>query len=150
MAVDQLSKYHDVSDKLYFRLGEVAELAGVPSYVLRFWESEFSIISPTRTDSGQRLYRKSDVEIILTIKHLLHEKRFTIEAAKQHLRQKYAINDADSIDDSDTERIPETGTQFIMEIESHIPQHTAETPPDSAATIKEIYLELQRIRELLS
>jgi DNA-binding transcriptional MerR regulator len=76
----------DIPDKLYFRIGEVAEIIGVPSYVLRFWETEFPLIRPKRTGSGQRLYRKTDVELILTIKHLLHEKRFTIEGAKQHLR----------------------------------------------------------------
>jgi DNA-binding transcriptional MerR regulator len=78
----------DIPDKLYFRIGEVAEIIGVPSYVLRFWETEFPYIRPKRTDSGQRLYRRNDVELILTIKHLLHEKRFTIEGAKQHLRSK--------------------------------------------------------------
>jgi DNA-binding transcriptional MerR regulator len=78
----------DIPDKLYFKIGEVAEIIGVPSYVLRFWETEFPYIRPKRTGSGQRLYRKNDVELILTIKHLLHEKRFTIEGAKQHLRAK--------------------------------------------------------------
>jgi DNA-binding transcriptional MerR regulator len=76
----------EIPDKLYFRIGEVAELAGVPSYVLRFWETEFPRIKPKRTGAGQRLYRRSDVAFILTIKHLLHEKRYTIQGAKQHLR----------------------------------------------------------------
>lgn len=78
----------EIPDKLYFRIGEVAELAGVPSYVLRFWETEFPRIKPKRTGAGQRLYRRSDVAFILTIKHLLHEKRYTIQGAKQHLRTK--------------------------------------------------------------
>jgi DNA-binding transcriptional MerR regulator len=75
-----------IPDKLYFRIGEVAAIAGVPSYVLRFWESEFPAIRPKRTQAGQRRYRKADVELILTIKHLLHEKRFTIQGARQRLR----------------------------------------------------------------
>jgi DNA-binding transcriptional MerR regulator len=79
-----------IPDKLYFRIGEVADLAGVPSYVLRFWETEFPRIRPKRTRSGQRLYRRSDVALVLTIKHLLHEKRFTIQGAKKHLRAKAA------------------------------------------------------------
>jgi DNA-binding transcriptional MerR regulator len=80
----------EIPDKLYFRIGEVADLAGVPSYVLRFWETEFPRIKPKRTSAGQRLYRRSDVAFILTIKHLLHEKRYTIKGAKKHLRTKAA------------------------------------------------------------
>ena len=72
-------------DKLYFRIGEVNAITGLPSYVLRFWETEFKKINPKRTSSGQRLYRKSDIELILRIKHLLYEKKYTIKGAKQYL-----------------------------------------------------------------
>jgi DNA-binding transcriptional MerR regulator len=78
-------------DKLYFRIGEVSAIAGIPSYVLRFWETEFKKIKPKRTSSGQRLYRKNDVELILRIKHLLYDKKYTIQGAKQHLN---ALNTA--------------------------------------------------------
>jgi DNA-binding transcriptional MerR regulator len=80
----------ELPDKLYFKVGEVSAIVGVPAYVLRFWESEFKKISPKRTSSGQRLYRKKDVELILWIKHLLYEKKFTIEGAKQRLKAKPA------------------------------------------------------------
>lgn len=76
----------EIPDKLYFRIGEVSSITDVESYVLRFWETEFSSINPKRTESGQRLYRKKDVELIFTIKHLLYEKKFTIQGAKQYLR----------------------------------------------------------------
>ena len=76
----------ELPDKLYFKIGEVSEIAGIPAYVLRFWESEFKAISPMRTPAGQRQYKRSDVELILTIKHLLYDKKFTIEGAKRHLR----------------------------------------------------------------
>jgi DNA-binding transcriptional MerR regulator len=76
-----------IPEKLYFRIGEVSQIAGVPSYVLRFWETEFPTVKPRRTESGQRLYRQTDVERILLIKHLLHDKRFTIQGARQYLRQ---------------------------------------------------------------
>ncbi len=76
-----------IPEKLYFRIGEVSDIAGVPSYVLRFWETEFPSVRPRRTESGQRLYRKADVERILLIKRLLHDKRFTIQGARQYLRQ---------------------------------------------------------------
>ena len=75
-------------DKLYYRIGEVSKIAGVPAYVLRFWESEFPDIRPGRSSSGQRTYRKKDVELILTIKHLLYEKKYTIEGARKHLKLK--------------------------------------------------------------
>jgi DNA-binding transcriptional MerR regulator len=75
-----------IPDKLYFKIGEVTDITGLESYVLRFWESEFPIISPKRTESGQRLYRKADVESILLIKNLLYVKKFTIEGAKKFLK----------------------------------------------------------------
>lgn len=74
-----------IPDKLYFKIGEVSKIAGVPAYVLRFWESEFAFIRPKRTPTGHRLYRRADVESILEIKHLLHQKRFTLEGARKHL-----------------------------------------------------------------
>ena len=75
-----------IPDKLYFKIGEVSEIAGVPSHVLRFWESEFPRISPKRTSSGQRLYTRREVELILEIKSLLYQRKFTIAGARQHLR----------------------------------------------------------------
>ncbi len=73
-------------DKLYFKIGEVADLVGVKPYVLRYWESEFSIIKPTKTKSKHRLYRRKDVETLLQIKQLLHNERFTIEGARKRMK----------------------------------------------------------------
>jgi DNA-binding transcriptional MerR regulator len=75
-------------DKLFFRIGEVSRIADVPASVLRFWESEFPRIKPRRTETGQRVYRHKDVELILDIKKLLYEEKFTIKGARQHLRSK--------------------------------------------------------------
>jgi DNA-binding transcriptional MerR regulator len=80
-----------IPDKLYFKIGEVSHIAGVPAHVLRFWESEFPKISPRRTDSGQRLYTRKEVELILEIKTLLYQRRFTIDGARQHLRSRSGI-----------------------------------------------------------
>ena len=74
------------TDKLYFRIGEVARIVGVPAYVLRYWESEFPMVRPDKGRNGQRIYRRKDVETLLRIKHLLHERRFTIEGARRQLR----------------------------------------------------------------
>ena len=76
----------DIPDKLYFKIGEVSELLGVEPYVLRYWESEFPGLSPKKSGTGHRLYRRKDVELLLRIKHLLYEKRFTIEGARQSLQ----------------------------------------------------------------
>jgi DNA-binding transcriptional MerR regulator len=78
----------EIPNKLYFRIGEVAKLAGIKPYVLRFWESEFSGLGPKKSGTGQRLYRRKDVELVLEIKRLLYEKRFTIEGARKMLETK--------------------------------------------------------------
>ena len=75
-----------IPDKLYFRIGEVSRLCGLPSYVLRFWETEFNQLKPSKSGTGQRMYRKIDVENVLLIKKLLYDQGFTIAGARQQLR----------------------------------------------------------------
>jgi DNA-binding transcriptional MerR regulator len=75
----------EIPDKLYFRIGEVARLAAVKPYVLRYWETEFPTIAPKKSGTGHRLYRRKDVETVLEIKRLLYDKRFTIEGARKAL-----------------------------------------------------------------
>lgn len=77
----------NIPDKLYFRIGEVSDLVGVKPYVLRYWESEFQDIHPTKSKSGQRLYRRRDVEVLMAIKSLLYEERFTINGARKRLKE---------------------------------------------------------------
>jgi DNA-binding transcriptional MerR regulator len=72
-----------IPDKLYFKIGEVAKIAEVPTHVLRYWESEFPRIRPKRANSKQRLYRKQDVELIVEIKSLLHDRGYTIAGARK-------------------------------------------------------------------
>jgi DNA-binding transcriptional MerR regulator len=76
----------EIPDKLYFRIGEVAHLLGLEPYVLRYWEREFPKLAPKKSETGHRMYRRKDVELLLKIKHLLYEKRFTIEGARQWLQ----------------------------------------------------------------
>src|SRR5207244_4863046 len=75
-----------IPDKLYCRIGEVSRLCSLPSYVLRFWETEFPQLKPTKSSTGQRMYRRLDVENVLRVKKLLYEEGFTIAGARQHLR----------------------------------------------------------------
>jgi len=75
-----------IPEKLYFRIGEVAELCRLPAYVLRFWETEFPQLKPVKSSTGQRMYRRKDVESVLRIKQLLYDQGFTIAGARQHMR----------------------------------------------------------------
>jgi DNA-binding transcriptional MerR regulator len=75
----------EIPDKLYFRIGEVARLGGIKPYVLRFWETEFPALDPKKSGTGHRLYRRKDVQLVLEIKRLLYEKRYTIEGARKFL-----------------------------------------------------------------
>jgi DNA-binding transcriptional MerR regulator len=81
-----------IPDKLYFRIGETAELCHLPAYVLRFWETEFPQLKPVKSSTGQRMYRHKDVENVLRIKKLLYEEGFTIAGARQHLRTESKID----------------------------------------------------------
>jgi DNA-binding transcriptional MerR regulator len=75
----------EIPDKLYFRIGEVSQLAETKPYVLRYWETEFPTLKPTKSATGHRLYRRPDVEMVLKIKRLLYEEGFTIEGARKYL-----------------------------------------------------------------
>jgi DNA-binding transcriptional MerR regulator len=79
----------EIPDKLYFRIGEVARLCEVPTYVLRFWESEFPQLKPNKGGTGQRLYRRRDVEMALRVKTLLYDEGYTIPGARQALKSEF-------------------------------------------------------------
>jgi len=112
-----------IPDKLYFKIGEVAKMADVPTHVLRYWESEFSEISPKRANSKQRLYRKQDVELILSIKTLLHDQGYTIAGARKLL---------------ESGQTPETATEEKQVIVK------------GAITLQAIKKELKELQQLLS
>jgi DNA-binding transcriptional MerR regulator len=78
----------EVPDRLYFRIGEVSDITGVPPYVLRYWESEFPALQPRKSGGGQRLYRKRDVTMILEIKKLLYQERYTVAGARRRLTER--------------------------------------------------------------
>lgn len=114
-------------DKIYYRIGEVAELTDVKPYVLRYWESEFKWMAPGKSRSNQRLYRKQDIETILLIKRLLYEERFTIAGAKKRLKEL----------GSSAERAAALAEPPPMD------------PSDWAGNVREIRSELEAIRALL-
>ena len=75
-------------DKLFYKIGEVAEVAGVRTSVLRFWETEFAFLKPSKSSTGQRLYSKNEVELVLQVKELLYNEKFTIEGVKKRISSK--------------------------------------------------------------
>src|ERR1700741_3693180 len=88
-----------IPDRLYFKIGDVAQICGVETYVLRFWETQFPQLKPNKSGTGQRLYRKREVELALEIKRLVHEEGYTIAGARQalengHKRAKAAASPA--------------------------------------------------------
>jgi DNA-binding transcriptional MerR regulator len=100
-----------IPDKPFFKIGEAARLCAVKPYVLRYWETEFHSIRPQKTRSQQRLYRRKDVELLLKIRHLLYDERFTIEGARARLRELGHDEGAPP-----TLPPPEIGTEVIRKI----------------------------------
>lgn len=103
---DQVPGAGQIPDKVYFRIGEVSSLVGVEPHVLRYWESEFKLIRPRRAKSNQRLYRRQDVEALLLVRELLHDRGYTITGARKFLEQGAgdASAPAEAVPDSDMPR----------------------------------------------
>jgi DNA-binding transcriptional MerR regulator len=79
-----------IPDRLYFKIGDVARICGLETYVLRFWETQFPQLKPNKSGTGQRLYRRHDVELVLRIKHLVHTEGYTLSGARQALEQAHS------------------------------------------------------------
>ncbi|HVW85651.1 MAG TPA: MerR family transcriptional regulator [Bryobacteraceae bacterium] len=105
------SPHTAIPDKLFFRIGEVSQMIGVEPYVLRYWETEFRGLSPKKSSSGQRMFRRKDVELLFRIRHLLYERKFTIEGARKALLSD-APNDVSAM---------ETGQQALSQTPDALP-----------------------------
>lgn len=79
--------FKPLPDKLFFRIGDVSELLGVKAYVLRYWETEFPMVTPTKSQAGHRVYKKQDVELLQLVQHLLYNERYSIEGARKRIRE---------------------------------------------------------------
>lgn len=75
--------------KLFYKIGEVSRITGIETYVLRYWESEFPLLSPKKNSGGQRVYQQKDIDIILRIKKMLYEEGFTISGARKKLQEQF-------------------------------------------------------------
>jgi len=125
-----------IPDKLYFRIGDVAKLCGVEAYVLRFWESEFPQLKPNKSGTGQRLYRRRDVELALRIKQLLYADGYTIAGA----RQVFTAEARESKRLAQSESPPvRAGSQPVVP-----------NPKASAAPLEKLRMELREILGILS
>ncbi len=76
-----------IPDRMYFKIGEVCKITGIKPYVLRYWETEFDLISPEKSKANQRVYQRRDIESVLLIKQLLWSERYSIEGARQKLKE---------------------------------------------------------------
>ena len=126
----------EIPDRLFFKIGDVSELTGVESHVLRFWETEFPSLSPRKTSSGQRQYRRKDIETVLAIKSLLYNEGYTIAGARKALRGKRK-GAAEAATDEDAPAV----------------ETTAVTPGPSAVSpsaLQEIRAKLEQILQLLA
>ncbi|GHT37640.1 hypothetical protein AGMMS49593_05150 [Endomicrobiia bacterium] len=113
-------KIPPIPDKEYFSIGEVSQITLVPKYTLRYWENEFKLLSPIRKSSGQRRYRKEEVEIVFKIKDLLYNKRYTIEGVKKYLigdKRKKLIDVSPNLE-LDIEHMPDS--KFLRDLKDEL------------------------------
>ena len=141
-----------IPEKLFFKIGEVCELAGVQAHVLRYWESEFTMLAPQKNRAGQRVYRKRDVEIALRIKELLYEDQYTIAGAKKRLANDLRaggklriVSPEDAEPDSESNGSIELSEGMAAEPGSSSSERTAE----DRKSLRKLSKELREILELL-
>jgi len=117
---EPIPEFPQIPDKVYFRIGEVSHLVGVDTHVLRYWESEFSLIKPFRGPSKQRLYRRQDVQNLLRIKQLLHDEGYTISGARKHLKQLGLDQQACALGNHPASPIQSTDGSLLMRIKQEL------------------------------
>jgi DNA-binding transcriptional MerR regulator len=122
----------EIPNKLYFRIGEVCRLLKLEPYVLRFWESEFPTLSPTKGANGRRMYRKKDVEMVVTIKDLLYERGFTIAGARKVLSSR------------------KNDVAGVVAPVANSPQPQAQSPGPAPEKLDQVKLELRNILTILN
>ena len=127
-----------IPNKLFFRIGEVCRLLSLEPYVLRFWEKEFPTLSPTKGANGRRMYRKKDVEMVITIRHLLYTQGFTIAGAKKVLAA------------GETNTVALEATQAKLPMETDRKPAKTDTLNLSSDTLKQVQRQLREILTILN
>lgn len=137
-----MARTQEIPNKLYFRIGEVSDIVGVKPYVLRYWESEFPDIKPSKSKSGQRLYKRRDVELLVGIKRLLYDERFTIDGARKRLKDMGRIEDVPAA----------TPKQLEVFVEKHAPVSRAEkadVDPGEKKVLVKIKRDLESLLQII-
>jgi DNA-binding transcriptional MerR regulator len=145
-----------IPEKLFFKIGEVCEIAGVQAHVLRYWETEFPMLAPQKNRAGQRTYRRRDVEMALRIKELLYEEQYTIAGAKKKLASELRAPVRDKIVGADSAKSPSAASSPRSGRSPATPSalrsdklSAANVPTDQRAALREIAAELREILDLL-
>ena len=134
-----------IPDRLYFKIGDVARICGVETYVLRFWETQFPQLKPNKSGTGQRLYRRRDVELALKIKHLVHTEGYTLSGARQAME--LASAQAQAHRRPAPQPAPHTAPQSQLPLPAAA---SGQTPEAVASTIAHARAELREIAGLLA
>ena len=143
-----------IPEKLFFKIGEVCELAGVQAHVLRYWESEFPMLAPQKNRAGQRVYRKRDVEMALRIKELLYEDQYTIAGAKKRLTNelrgggKLKVVGADEDGQAESTAVDSNGELFQPETPNYTRAVVSRTAEERQG-LKQLASELRELLSLL-
>lgn len=143
----------EIPNKLYFRIGEVSKLINVEPYVLRYWESEFPDIKPSKSKSGQRLYKRRDVEMLVKIKELLYDERYTINGARKRLKDCMRTGDEIEVRVPETE-LPESQLDVFATPEPIIEEelvsmHGEKQPQHSAKTLHKVRRDLEELLAII-
>lgn len=143
-----------IPEKLFFKIGEVCELAGVQAHVLRYWETEFPMLAPQKNRSGQRTYRRRDVEMALRIKQLLYDEQYTIAGAKKKLANDNSRGASREVDAPPTPKPPTRSLQPPPSLAARFaPAASAKAPEQSGeqrATLRQVAQQLREILDLLA
>jgi DNA-binding transcriptional MerR regulator len=136
-----------IPNKLFFKIGEVCEITDTQPYVLRYWESEFPALAPAKNSSGQRIYRRKDIETVLRIKQLLYDEGFTIAGAKKRLESEAGGKGPTP---QAMASLPETVVADVPEaVASAAEAEAASTADETRAVLRELREELRGILTLL-
>ena len=136
-------------DKLYYKIGEVAQIAGLEPYVLRYWESEFKEITPIKSKSNQRLYRKKDIDTVLLIKKLLYAEGFTIDGARKKIRELRSEHDDHKSEEGVTDPEHQMTFGFSEEENNLSVEPKIVHSKNDVKLFKTIKKELEELRDLL-
>jgi DNA-binding transcriptional MerR regulator len=141
-----------IPQKLFFKIGEVCELAGVQAHVLRYWETEFPMLAPQKNRAGQRTYRRRDVEVALRIKELLYDEQYTIAGAKKKLASELRAPVRENLSSTQAKtpmRSLKPPPSLAAKFASPQPAPASTTSSEQPGSLKQLAAELQEVLDLL-